>query len=107
MKFGLTNVPNMFMRLKNEVLKTYQRKFTIVYLDNIMIFSRSKKEHFSHLQQVLHRLSQKNMVVNLQKCSFMQKELVYLGYRISSQGLKMNLEKVKIIIECPKSMSAI
>ena len=56
MPFGLTNAPNTFMRLINEVLKEYAGKFVIIYLDDILVFSRSKEQHLEHLKLVLRTL---------------------------------------------------
>lgn len=96
--FGLTNVPSTFMRLMNEVLRKFLGKFKIVYLDDILIFSKSKEEHLLHLRQVLQRLKEK-LLINLKKCSFMKEKIVYLGFVISAEGLKMDPEKVKAILD--------
>lgn len=101
MLFGLTGAPSTFMRLMNTVLKSLIRKCVVVYLDDILVFSRSQEEHVQHLRQVLDILRQAKLYVNLEKCSFCQKELRYLGFIISSEGLKMDLEKVKDILEWP------
>lgn len=99
--FGLKNGPNTFMRLLNEVLKPYLGKFVIVYLDDILIFSKTKEEHLQHVRAVLQRLKEEKLMVNFKKCSFMKEELLYLGFVISNNGLKMDPKKVKTIIEWP------
>ena len=95
MPFGLTNAPSTFTRLMNEVLKIFLGKFVIVYLDDILIFRKTKEEHIEHIRRVLQRLKEEKLLINLKKCSFMQEEIVYLGFVILVDGLKMDLEKVK------------
>jgi hypothetical protein len=101
MPFGLTNAPRTFMRLMNEVLKDFIGKFFIVYLDDILIFSKTKGEHLRHLTSVMEKLQQEKLLINLKKSSFMKKELIYLGFVISSNELRMDLEKVRAIKEWP------
>ena len=95
------NAPSTFMRLMNEVLKDFMGKFIIVYLDDILIFSQTEEEHLRHLRYVLYRLRKEKLLVNMKKCTFMQKELVYLGFTISEDGLKMDPEKVEAILDWP------
>jgi hypothetical protein len=101
MPFGLTNAPRKFMILMNEVLKDFIGKFVTVYLDDILIFSKTKGEHLRHLTSVMENLQQEKLLINLKKSSFMKKELIYLVFLISSNELNMDLEKVRAIKEWP------
>ena len=82
----------------NEVLKEFNGKFVNVCLDDILIFSKTREENLIHLKYVLERLQQEKLLINMKKCSFMKNELVYLGFVISRDGLKMDPEKIQAIV---------
>jgi hypothetical protein len=78
MPFGLTNATSTFMRLMNEVLKESLGNFLIFYLDDILIFSKTLEEHLMHIRRVFEKLREEKLLINLKKCSFVKRELVYL-----------------------------
>ena len=99
MLFGLTNAPSTLMRLMNKMLNPFLGRFLVVYLDGILIFSKSKGERLEHIRAVLQRLKEERLLINLKKCTFLQRELVYLGLVVSKEGLKMYSEKLNAIID--------
>jgi hypothetical protein len=90
----------------NQVLKPVIGRFVVLYFDNILIYSRNPHEHFTHLRDVLTLLRDNCLHVNLKKCSFMTASLIFLGFVVSSQGLRVDEEKVRAIREWPTPTSA-
>jgi ribosomal protein L28 len=92
--FGLINAPATFQSVMNDMPRPYVGKFVVtVYLDDILIFSKTAKEHLSHLRQVLQTLRKKQFYANLKKCDFMKEEISFLDHRVSANGLKVDPEK--------------
>ena len=97
MPFGLTNASSTFMKLMNHVLRHFLEKFVIVYFDDILIYSRNMHVHMEHLRLVLDTLRKASLYANLKKCTFCTNDLVFLGYVVSSQGIKVDESKIEAI----------
>ena len=99
MSFGLTNAPATFSRLMNSVFMEYLDKFVVVYLDDILVYSKSKEEHEEHLRCVLNKLRENRLYAKFSKCEFWLPQVTYLGHVISAKGIAVNPETVKTIVE--------
>ncbi|MBW0556623.1 hypothetical protein O181_096338 [Austropuccinia psidii MF-1] len=101
MRFGLTNSPAYFQNLFNDIFYDLLDIYVVVYLDDIMIFSKSEEEHLTHVSTVLSRLRGNNLFAKPSKCLFHVSSVEYLGYVVSSKGLKMDQAKVQQILDWP------
>ena len=101
MPFGLSNAPSTFMRLMNKIFQDYNEKFLVIYLDDILIFSCSLEENLKHLNMVFKRLQEHKLIINHEKCTFLKKELTFLGFVISQCTLKMYPSKFEAIVNWP------
>ncbi|GBG87996.1 hypothetical protein CBR_g46367 [Chara braunii] len=102
MPFGLTNAPATFQCLMDKVLRHQLNKFVVVYLDDILIFSKSMDEHIKHLEEVLQVLKEAQLHLNLEKSEFGRDSVIYLGHRLSANGLEPEATKVEVIRNWPQ-----
>lgn len=100
--FGLKNCPFNFMALMNNVLSDCLNRFALVYLDDVLVYSKSAEEHQQHVRHVLELFRKNKLIANLKKCEFGKRELEFLGYRISDSGILPGVAKVKAIREWPR-----
>jgi hypothetical protein len=98
MSFGLTNAPACFMYRMNKVFMDYLDKFMVVFIDNILIFSKNEEEHDEHLHLVLQKLRENQLYAKLNKCEFWLKEVSFLRHIISEGGISVDPSKVKDIL---------
>jgi hypothetical protein len=98
MSFGLTNAPTYFMYLMNSVFMPELDKFVVVFIDDILVYSKNEEEHASHLHVVLQRLRGHRLYAKLSKCDFWLKEIKFLGHTISQVGIAVDPDKVQEVM---------
>ncbi|GJW04235.1 putative reverse transcriptase domain-containing protein, partial [Tanacetum coccineum] len=97
MPFGLTNAPAVFMDLMNRVCKPYLDRFVIVFIDDILIYSKSRKEHEGHLKLILNLLKKEELYAKFSKCEFWLSKVQFLGHVIDSEGIHVDPAKIEAI----------
>nr|GFC59343.1 putative reverse transcriptase domain-containing protein [Tanacetum cinerariifolium] len=105
MPFGLTNTPAVFMDLMNRVCKPYLDKFVIVFIDDILIYSKDEKEHEEHLKTILELLKKEELYAKFSKCEFWIPKVHFLDHVIDSQGIHVDPAKIESVKDwaSPKS----
>jgi hypothetical protein len=98
MSFGLTNAPTYFMYLMNKVFMEYLDKFVVVFIDDMLIFSKNEEEQDEHLHLVLQKLRENQLYAKLSKCKFWLKEVSFLAHSISEGGISVDPSKVKDVL---------
>uniref|UniRef100_A0A8R7Q9C6 Reverse transcriptase domain-containing protein n=1 Tax=Triticum urartu TaxID=4572 RepID=A0A8R7Q9C6_TRIUA len=101
MPFGLTNAPSIFQCIMNWIFAAYNRKFVIVFMDDILIFSETLEEHLEHLRIVFQTLREHQSFAKSTKCTFAQQQLDYLGHIISDKGVQTDPEKTLAMAQWP------
>ncbi|WVZ71142.1 hypothetical protein U9M48_019762 [Paspalum notatum var. saurae] len=107
MSFGLTNAPAFFMYLMNSVFMNELDKFVVVFIDDILVYSKNEKEHEEHLRIVLSRLREHKLYAKFSKCAFWLKEMAFLGHILSAKGVAVDPSKVEDVMNWKQPQTVI
>ncbi|WVZ80152.1 hypothetical protein U9M48_027651 [Paspalum notatum var. saurae] len=99
MSFGLTNAPAYFMNLMNKVFMEYLNKFVVVFIDDILIYSKTEEEHDEHLRLVLQKLREHKLCAKLSKCEFWLDQVPFLGHIFSKGGIMVDPSKISSVMD--------
>ena len=107
--FGLTNAQTAFMDLMNRVFRPYLDQFVVVFIDDILVYSRDEQEHEQHLKIVLQTLREKKLYAKLSKCDFWLKEISFLGHIVSVEGIRVDPVKIEAVVNWkpPRSVTEV
>lgn len=98
MPFGLTNAPTAFMDLMNKIFQPYLDKLVVVFIDDILMYSKDETEHTQHLSIVLQTLRDKQLFAKFRKCEFWLQQVRFLGHLVSAEGIKVDPSKISTIL---------
>jgi hypothetical protein len=109
MSFGLTNAPTYFMYLMNKVFMEYLDKFIVVFIDDILVYSKTEEEHEEHLRCVLQKLREQQLYAKFSKCDFWLKEVSFLGHIVIDGGISGDPAKAENVLkwEPPRTVKEI
>ena len=98
MPFGLTNKLAAFMDLMNKIFQPYLDQFVVVFIDDILVYSKDAQEHEQHLRIVLQILREKQLFAKLRKCDFWLKEVPFLGHIVYAEGIRVDSTKIEVVV---------
>ena len=98
MPFGFTNAPAVFMDLMNRVFEPYLDQFVVVFIDDILVYSKNKEEHEKHLRVVLQTLKEHQLFAKLKKCELWLDQISFLGHVVSKDGISVDPDKVEALL---------
>jgi hypothetical protein len=98
MSFGLTNAPTYFMNLMNKIFMEYLDQFVVVFINDILVYSKNEEAHEDHVRLVLQKLRDSRLYAKFSKCDFWLKEVAFLGHIITDGGIKVDLGKISLIL---------
>nr|ABA94769.1 retrotransposon protein, putative, Ty3-gypsy subclass [Oryza sativa Japonica Group] len=109
MSFGLTNAPAFFMNLMNKIFMEYLDQFVVVFIDDILVYSKNEEEHAEHLRLIMEKLRDHQLFAKFSKCEFWLDRVAFLGHVISSNGVEVDPSKVEAVLAWnpPKNVSEI
>ena len=102
MSFGLTNALAVFMDLMNRVFRPFLDRFVIVFIDDILVYSKSEEEHAKHLRFVLQTLRDHRLYAKFSKCEFWLEQVAFLGHVVSKDGIQVDSKKIEAVAEWPR-----
>ncbi|XP_052734270.1 uncharacterized protein LOC128196752 [Vigna angularis] len=109
MPFGVTNAPAIFMDYMNRIFRPFLDKFVVVFIDDILVYSKTREEHEDHLRAVLEVLRERRLYAKLSKCEFWMEEVLFLGHVISAGEISVDPAKVQAVLqwERPKTVTEV
>ena len=102
MSFRLTNTSAAFMDLMNRVIKPFLDRFVIVFIDDILVYSKSEDEHAKHLRFVLQTLRDHRLYAKFSKCEFWLEQVAFLGHVVSKDGIQVDPKKIEVVVDWPR-----
>ena len=101
MPFGLATAPATFQRLMQKTMSDFLYQFLLVYLDDLLIYSRTFEDHLAHLERLFQRIADTGLKLKLEKCQFLRRQVTYLGHTISARGINCEKEKTEAVKQWP------